>query len=154
MDEPWATLAAVRLLREAAADGLSVTWSGSIGDGIAPRLLVHLPPPQAAVSERDAADGDEWRRRYRPGLCYYRLGPNFVFVKDVRTPGDFARFRLDGVVDAFRSLEAVVNVNDLDFSTRGLLDDLEEESLVLRFGDLATLLPNRMRRWPVPALQV
>lgn len=153
-DEPCATLAAVRLLREAAADGLPVTWNGSVGDGIDPRLLVHLPPPQAAVSESNAADGAEWRRRYRPGLCYYRLGPDFVFVKDVRTSGDAARFRLDGVVDAFRALEAVIDVTSLDSSTLALLEDLDGEGLVLRLGDLATLLPSRMRRWPVPALEV
>ena len=88
-DEPRATLAAVRLLREAAADGLPVTWNGTLGDGIAPRLLMHLPPPQAAVGESNDASTEEWRRRYRPGLCYYRFGPEFVFVKDVRTPGDF-----------------------------------------------------------------
>jgi hypothetical protein len=153
-DEPCATLAAVRLMREAAADGVAVIWNGSVGDGITPRLLVHLPPPQPAGSESDTADTAEWRRRYRPGLCYYRLGPDFVFIKDVRTPEDSGRFRLDGVVDAFRSLEAVVDVTNLDSPTRGLVDDLEAEHLVLRFGDLATLLPNRMRRWPVPALEV
>jgi hypothetical protein len=153
-DEPRATLAAIRLIREAAADGVAVIWNGSVGDGISPRLLVHLPPPHGEGSESDAPDTAEWRRRYRPGLCYYRLGPDFVFIKDVRTPSDSGRFRLEGVVDAFRSLEAVVDVTNLDSSTRRLVVDLEAEHLVLRIGDLATLLPNRMRRWPVPALEV
>ena len=76
------------------------------------------------------AGGWAWRRRYRPGLCYYRLGPDFVFVKDVRTSGDSARFRLDGVVDAFRALEAVVDVTSLDSSTVALLEDLDREGLV------------------------
>jgi len=67
-DEPRATLGAVRLLREAAADGLPVSWNGSVGDGIAPGLLVHLPPPQVAVGESNAADTEEWRRRPLRGL--------------------------------------------------------------------------------------
>lgn len=150
---PSATLAVVRLLREAASDGVPVTWQGGIDDGIDARLLVHLPPPEPAAGESDPAL-DEWRHRYQPGLCYYRLGPDLVFIKDVRRPGAGARFRLDGVVDAFRSLEALVDVASLDRVTLGLLEDLENEGLLLRLGGLATLLPNRMRRWPVPALEV
>jgi hypothetical protein len=153
-DEPLATLAALRLLREAAADGLPVTWHGIIGDEIDLRLLTHLAPPESVVGDRATTDLAEWRRRHRPGLCYYRLGPTFVAVKDVRRPDASARFRLDVAVDAFRALEAVVDLDGLDPPTLGLVDDLEEEALVLRFDRHATLLPNRMRRWPVPALDI
>lgn len=48
----------------------------------------------------------------------------------------------------------MVDVTTLDGPTRELLDQLESERLVLRLGDHATLLPNRLRRWPVPALEV
>jgi hypothetical protein len=153
-DAPRRTLAVVRLLREAASDGVPVVWQGGIDHGIDARLLVHLPPPEPAAREESDAALAEWRQRYRPGLCYYRLGPDFVFIKDVRRPGAAARFRLDGVVDAFRSLEALVDVATLDPVTLGVLEDLENEGLVLRLGGVATLLPNRMRRWPVPALEV
>src|SRR5581483_4168403 len=145
-------LAVIRLLREAAADGVPISWRGAVGDGVDPALLVHLTPP--LHDDAETPDVAEWRRRHRPGLCYYRLGPGFVFVKDVRSMGTAARFRLAGVVERFRALESVVDVTTLDGPTRELLDQLESERLVLRLGDHATLLPNRLRRWPVPALEV
>jgi Family of unknown function (DUF5825) len=154
-DAPRATLALIRLLREAASHGTAVSWRGRVGAGIDVNLLVHLPPPDPPV-DADAATADVswWRERYRPGLCYYRLGPDFALVKDVRSSGAAARFRLDSTLHVFRSLEAIVDVNGLDPVATGVLEDLEREALALRLGNLATLLPSRMRRWPVPALEV
>jgi hypothetical protein len=150
---PRASLALLRLLREAASVGVPVNWRGPIVGGIEVSLLVHLSPP-------DAPDGDgvdpmqvEWQQRHRPGLCYYRLGPNFVFVKDVRRTGASARYTIE-TVEEFRALEAVVEVASLEPRTREVLSDLEGEGLVLRLGGWATLLPHRMRRWPVPAHEV
>jgi Family of unknown function (DUF5825) len=151
---PRASLALVRLLREAASDGVPINWEGWIGEGVDGDLLVHLPPPVSMPGQDGEAGLARWRERYQPGLCYYRIGPEFVLVKDVRRPGASARYRLEGVVDAFRTLEAVVEVASLDAVTRGVLDDLDREGLLLRLGGLATLLPYRMRRWPVPAHEV
>jgi Family of unknown function (DUF5825) len=151
---PRPSLALVRLLREAASDGVPITWEGSIGEGVGGDLLVHLPPPASTPGQDGDAGLAQWRERYRPGLCYYRLGPEFVLVKDVRRQDSSARYRLEGVVDAFRTLEAVVEVASLDPATRGVLDDLDAEGLLLRLAGLATLLPYRMRRWPVPAHEV
>jgi uncharacterized protein DUF5825 len=153
-DDPQATLAVIRLLRDAAALGVKVAWRGTVGDGVDPGLLVHLDPPELSAGEPEAEAITDWRRRHQPGLCYFRLGPDFVFVKDVRVPGSSSRFRLDGMVDAFRALEPVVEVASLDTAASALLTDLDEERLVLRFGELATLLPIRMRRWPVPAMEI
>ena len=153
-EEPLGTLGALRVLREAEALGVPVRWRGTIGAGIDAASLVHLPPPECSNDEATDAIADEWRRQHRPGLCYYRIGPDFVFIKDIRVPSTGARFRLDGVVARFRALESVVDVADLDADTAGLLVDLEAEQLVLRLGPYATLLPNRMRRWPVPALDI
>jgi uncharacterized protein DUF5825 len=149
--QPRATLALVRLLREATADNVAVEWRGS-STGFE-RMLVHLPPPAPPPGEEDPPEVAGWREHHRPGLCHYRIGPSFVLVKDVRNADASARFRLEGdeVVSAFRTLEAVVEVATLDPETLQLLHDLEQESLVLRLGGLATLLPFRVRRWPVPA---
>jgi hypothetical protein len=146
-DAPSATLTLIRLLREASSDGVPVRWRAELDAGFDTTLLVHLPPP----ADRALA---AWRRLHRPGLCYYRLGPGFVFIKDVRRAGAAARFRLGGVTASFRALEPLVRVESLDPPTRELLEDLEREGLALRLGGLATLLPSRMRRWPVPALEV
>ena len=151
---PRPTLALVRLLREANSDGVPVGWSGEIDDDIDAGLLVHLPPPDPTTGRHADAVLTEWRQRYQPGLCYYRLGPDFVFIKDTRRIGASARFRLEGAVPAFRRLETLVDVAALDPETRRVMEDLERERLVLRLGGLATLLPSRMRRWPVPALEV
>jgi uncharacterized protein DUF5825 len=150
---PRTALALVRLLREASSLGVPVTWRGRIVDGIDARLLVHLPPPEAVPGEPVDPAMVEWRERYRPGLCYYRLGPGFVFIKDVRTTSASARYKIE-TVDELRTLEAVAEVASLAPPTQALLRDLEEEGLVLRLGDWATLLPHRMRRWPVPAHEV
>lgn len=154
-DRPEAALALVRVLREAAADGIPIMWRGDVGDGVDVAALVHLPPP--AAPEHGGVDAlGPWRDRYQPGLCYYRLGPGFAFVKDVRDPAASARFRvgLADAPDALEHLEAVATTAHLDTATRAVLADLEEERLVLRLGELVTLLPYRMRRWPVPSLDV
>jgi Family of unknown function (DUF5825) len=148
---PSATLTLIRVLREASSDGVPVSWRAELDAGFDTTLLVHLPPP--ANGDADPALA-AWRRQHRPGLCYYRLGPDFVFIKDVRRAGAAARFRLGGATASFRALEPLVRVESLDPPARDLLEDLEREGLALRLGALATLLPSRMRRWPVPALEV
>jgi hypothetical protein len=119
-------------------------------------LLLHLTPPASSPDDAASLEMMSWQTTHRPGLCYYRLGPGFVFVKDIRAPDAAARFRLEGddKVRAFRALEAVVEVDALDATTRKLLDDLDGERLALRLGRFATLLPSRMRRWPVPSHEV
>jgi Family of unknown function (DUF5825) len=151
---PRAALAMVRLLREAGSYGVPVSWTGEIDGEIDARLLVHLAPPELSAGNRADAALTEWRERHQPGLCYYRLGPDFVFIKDVRRADASARFRLDGVVAAFHLLEAVVDMAALDPAAQGIANDLESEGLFLRLGGMGTLLPTRMRRWPVPALEV
>ncbi len=159
-ERPEATLALIRLLREAAADGIPITWHGSVADGIDVSLLVHLPPPAPSPAASDAgahaAAIAAWRERYRPGLCYSRLGPGFAFVTDVRDVDASARYQV-GLTEAPRAieqLEAVAVAADLDEATSRVLDDLEGERLALRLGSLVTILPYRMRRWPVPSLEV
>lgn len=156
-DEPRPTLALIRLLRDAASVGIPVAWNGGVGAGVDARLLIHLSPPGPLADEDTSVTVATWRHHYQPGRCYYRMGPGFVFIKDVRWEAESAaRFRLerDDVEDVFQSLEKVVDVPTLDASTSEVLDDLAGEHLVLQLDDLATLLPYRMRRWPVPALEV
>lgn len=156
-DEPQTTLAIVRLLRDAASYGVPVAWHGLVEQGVDPLLLVHLSPPGPVDGEETSVSIAEWRLFSQPGLCYYRMGPGFVFIKDVRWRGALAaRFRLelDGIEKMFETLETVVDVARLDPATATVLDDLSTEHLVLKLGNWATLLPYRMRRWPVPALEV
>ena len=115
-------------------------------------LLYHLAPPVDGGTSLDA-----WRARHRPGLCYYRRGPGFVNVKDVRSDATAARFSIDvgdERDDPIAVLEGVCRVDELSAPTRSLLEELDRERLSLRLEDSATLLPYRMRRWPIPALEV
>jgi hypothetical protein len=157
VNKPHETLAFVRLLRDAASFGVPVAWQGVVEEGIDPRVLIHLAPPAPMAGENTSVNVAEWRHFYQPGLCYYRLGPGFIFIKDVRWEGEHAaryRFELDGIERIIDQLETVVDTTTLDDAARGALEDLTTEHLALRLGGLATLLPYRMRRWPVPALEI
>jgi len=148
------TLGLVRLLREAASVGLPVRWELGAVHGIDIPLLVHLPAPVA--SSALIPDVAEWQRRHQPGLCYYRVGPGFVQIKDVRQPEGSARFRITGDQELswFARLHDVISIEQLDTPGRALLDALLDARIALVSGPCATLLPHRMRRWPVPALDV
>jgi hypothetical protein len=151
---PRPTLAVIRLLRDAASHGLPVIWHGQVDGTLDSTLFVHLAPPAARDVAGDTST-DEWRRRHQPGLCYYRVGPGFVFVKDVRRHGAAARYLLDDEApEGFARLEAIVEVATLDPLTLELLDGLQEEGLAIQIEGHATLLAHRMRRWPVPAIDV
>ncbi len=153
VEEPRASLALVRLLREAQSFGVPVDWQLRADESVALEPFVHLAPPRSVTDTVLDAARVAWQERHEPGLCYYRLGPGFVFVKDVRRANASARYKIEGVGD-LRVLEGVADVAGLDRETRELLADLEAADLAVRLGGWATLVPCRMRRWPVPAHEV
>lgn len=138
----------VAWLRDAAADWTSIDWGGAV-DGVDTTLLWHLPPPSRGAG---AAAG-RWREAFRPALCYYRNGPGFIQVKDVRDPRCAARVILDhpAHLEAFRSCLAPARISDLTPAVKTVVDQLAAERLILVLGGYATTLPPRLRRWPVPA---
>ncbi|HEU5471033.1 MAG TPA: DUF5825 family protein [Actinophytocola sp.] len=136
----------LRLLREAMSVILRIDWTAGSALPFDPALVCHLPPPRPGPQ-----DGvGEWRRRHRYGLCYYRTGPGFLLLRDVRAEG--MRYRLDDerAVACWPRLEAVAHLPGAEPDTRTLCDLLDAERLVVRRGAWATLLPYRMRQWPVP----
>jgi hypothetical protein len=155
VDRAPSTLAFVRLLRDAMSLGVATNWHGSIDSRLDPYLLHHLPPPTDCNPAFD-----NWRSRHRPGLCYYRRGPGFVNVKDLRFADAAVRFSIDvddhdgDGDDPITALEGVCAVPALSRRGRSLLDELADQRLALQLGDIATLLPYRMRRWPIPSLEV
>jgi len=134
----------VRLLREAISAGLRVDWTAEAVP-FDEADVQHLPPPRQGPAPR-------WREGFRYGQCYYRRGPGFVLLKDTRDLATGARFRLDEppVVAAFWELTGAVHVPDASDGALELAGLLEPERMVLRRGDWLTLLPFRIRRWPVP----
>jgi hypothetical protein len=142
----------VRLLRESLSATVRVEWTAESIGSFPAALVSHLPPPSAGVALR-GENGIQWRDGYRFGRCYYRIGPEFVLIKDMRQGDDRgARYRLDGaeVMGAFPGLEQALYLPAAPAPVRELFELLTGEELVLRRGDWGTVLPFRMRRWPVP----
>ena len=137
------------LLREAISVGLQVDWTATGRLSWATPSIRHLPPPRSGE--------DEWALAFAFGYCYYRLGPDFVIIRDTRMgAGRGARYLLDDQesVAAWPELEGVLHLPDSSDGGRRLLDVLTSENLALVAGDWATVLPFRMRRWPVPESSV
>ena len=130
----------IRLLREAASEGIEVTWRGAL-DLCASELLYHLPPP-----EGDA----RWRQTFRYGLCHYRVGPDFLLVSDSR--------RGRAVPAVLRDQARIAVLNALDRPERlpdgPALTALLDVGLVVRHEGVAVRLPYRLRRWPIPCTAV
>ena len=144
-------------LRRLMADGTVEPWAKMLPDGLDTRPLHHLPPPSVPVGIESQLDDPRlglWRAAFRPALYYYRLGPGFIQVKDVREPGSAAWITIDQapLIDALlRCSEQPVPVAGQDSDDRAALAFLLQEGLLLQFGEFVTTAPYHMRRWPIPA---
>jgi len=138
----------VAWLRDTAADWTPIDWGGDV-DGVDTSLLWHLPPP----SQGAGAAAARWREVFLPALCYYRNGPGFIQVKDIRDPKRAARVTLEhpAHLEAFRTCLTPARISNLAPAVRIGVDQLAAERLMLVLGGYATTLPVRLRRWPVPA---
>jgi hypothetical protein len=147
------TLEFIAWLRDQQTAAVDVVWSADIDPRLDVALLFHLFPPEPDASIEEPDEVRRWRTAYRPGLCYYRLGPGFIQVKDLRQAETAARLLLDEppLVNAFtRSLQPS-ELDDFEPVERKAVEALLAERLLLRIGDRVVTLPNRMRRWPVPS---
>jgi hypothetical protein len=145
-----ATLAFVRLLRDATSAGIWVTWSGTVSPDLDTRPLCHLPPPSAHPDLR--APGRGWRAAHQAALCYYRLGPGFLQVTD-RRPGARPRSMLlnrSPGLDAFLRLLVPGPVTAAAAPPAAACGQLARARLLLRIGDDAVTLPYRLSCRPVP----
>jgi hypothetical protein len=145
----------IRFLREALSSAIAVDWSLATPGPADVGAVCHLPPPARADTAAGAATSryaDQWRDEYGFGHCYYRLGPGFIHIIDVRDEADAARFLLDepAIVEAFALLAGAVKLTDLSPLAAELAGQLAEAGLLLQLGDWATLLPSRLERWPLP----
>lgn len=134
----------VRLLRESMTAGLRVDWTTATVP-FDEADLYHLQPPRQGPA-------GQWRDEFRYGRCYYRRGPGFVLLKDTRDTATGARFRLDQpeAVAAFWELTDAVHEPSASAGARELAGVLAAERLIFRRGSWLTLLPFRIRIWPVP----
>jgi len=141
----------LRFLRDAMCHTLRVEWTLGGRPLVEQRDLVHLAPPADGLGD-DAADcAAAWRAGYRYGLYYYRHGPGFVTVKDVRPGGTTVHLTIDGDSSAqFRAIAAAATLDELDPEAAAALDDAVDYGLALRGRTALVMLPYRMLHWPVP----
>jgi hypothetical protein len=146
------TVMFVTALRDQMSDGFVTRWRGEVIPALgASRLLHHLPPPDGTD------DGlQEWRSRFRLGLCYYRLGPDFVQIKDVRDPSHGSSFVIDDplLVRTFLRHLVPTHLEQTGADERKAIAAMLAEGLMLRLGNIVVTLPYRMSRWPIPATAV
>lgn len=152
---PVETVHFIARLRDNLTDGTTTRWHGDVTSALPTPLLWHLPPPvypRAGLNEQV----DMWRSRFRFGLCYYRLGPDFIHVKDIRNPKASASFVLDQPVltQVFAECLSPRHFSELRSAQQEAAEALIGEGLLLRLEDHIVTLPSRMLHWPVPATEV
>ncbi|MFT7840376.1 DUF5825 family protein [Saccharothrix sp. BKS2] len=140
----------LRFLRGCTSHTLRLDWVLGGLPLVGPRDLHHLVPPARGVGDAVGCVA-AWRDAYRYGAYYYRVGPGFVTVKDVRPGGESVHLTIDGEsADQFRAIAGATSPADLDEAATEALADAVEFGLALRGADTVLVLPFRMRHWPVP----
>jgi hypothetical protein len=133
--------------------GAEDAWSVPLPDDLDTRLLHHLPPPVPDQGQQASPEVAGWRLAFRPALCYYRRGPGFISVRDLREPGGEARIVIDQapLLAAFLRCEEPVRLAGETGEDLAALEFLLGENLLLASGGWAVTAPYHMLRWPVPA---
>jgi hypothetical protein len=142
----------LRRLREVTSHTERLSWTLEGIPLVPPEALVHLYPPVDGVDEDTRRYARSWSSQYRYGSFYYRVGPGFVTVKDVRPGRDAARMVIDDGSEHLLAMAEVSTVDELAAPARDVLDDAEAAGLILRDDEHIVVLPYRMRHWPVPHL--
>jgi hypothetical protein len=153
VSQPDTTLKFIAWLRDQQTEAVDVAWSALIDPELDTTLLFHLFPPEPNATAEEPDEVRRWRAAHRPGMCYYRLGPGFIQVKDMRQAETAAQFLLDEppLMNAFTGCLRPCELDGLEPAERRAVEALVAERLLLRLGDRVTTLPSRMRRWPVPS---
>jgi uncharacterized protein DUF5825 len=141
---------ALHLIRDATGCGLRIDWAlGSAPEDTTP--LHHLFPPSSWVHDDAVATVREWQQSYTFGQCFFRVGPSFVTVKDVRPHVEGARMVIDDPDAAtFLALAEGGPSTDENGETAAAVTDLREAELCIVGEEGVFVLPYRLRRWPIP----
>lgn len=151
---PAEDLDLLRRLRDATSDGIRLHWV--LGGVPFPplRSYVHLVPPRRGVDEATTEHARRWQADYRYGSYFYRVGPDFVMIKDVRPGDEPRRLTIDEGSDHFLAMTKARTVAELDAAATDQLEVAEEAELLIRHGYVLLTLPYRLRHWPVPYVAI
>jgi hypothetical protein len=140
----------LRLLREVTGHTVRLRWRLGGVPLLPPDAMVHLVPPADGVSPETRRFAGSWTAGYRYGLYYYRKGPGFVTVKDVRPDQEQRRLVIGDGSEHFLAMAAAETPDDLAPEARAALADAVDADLVVVADGQLLVLPYRMRNWPVP----
>lgn len=138
------------LLREVTSHAVRLRWTLVGLPCFHLRTHVHLVPPSGGLGAEAASYAREWASGYRYGSYYYRKGPDFVTVKDVRPGGGPLRMTIGDGAAHFLAMARARAESDLADDSTALLGTAEQAGLLIRDSDRLLVLPYRMRHWPVP----
>ena len=141
-------------LREATSRTVRLRWILGGLPCLPQRSHIHLVPPRGGLDPATDAYARGWQAGYRYGGYYYREGPGFVMVKDVRPGAEPRRLTIAEGCEHFLAMAGARAVDDLGPAATGLLEVAEQEDLVVRLGDRLLVLPYRLRHWPVPYVAI
>jgi hypothetical protein len=139
----------VSLLRDLQSENIGVDWRLT-DDGLPCNLadVSFLPPP---TGEGSLARG--WRQEHRFGTFYWRAGPGFVVIQDLRRSQDRKRLVLDAP-EELTCFERHRQVAEQDHraAARQCIDVLRAEGVLLgTSGPWLVALPMRMKQWAIPS---
>jgi len=145
-------LDAIRLIRDCVAVGITVDWSVSSPGAVDPVELMHLCPPASFPGFEPLLDS--WRD-FCFGVLYWRRGPDFAVVRDIRPGFEPAWYELEDAASMELFGRLCVPQPRADCERFGsAFDELRAARLVLTIGDACLALPYRIHKWPVPFLSV
>jgi len=154
-EQPEQSIQFLRFLRDCTAHRVNVKWRGKVSDPARSQSFHHLLPPSVEGTPPEAVQA--WGKNHAYGQLYWRLGPNFLTIKDMRA-GREARFTLDDgpLRDVFTKLQVPQPWAALkdDPVSQEVVESLMEEDLVVRLGDWVVALPYQLQHWPIPASAV
>ncbi|MEU4569795.1 DUF5825 family protein [Micromonospora sp. NPDC023956] len=151
---PAEDLDLLRYLREVTSHAVRLRWRLAGRPCFPLHTHVHLVAPSGGVDADSAAHAAAWTAGYRYGSFFYRRGPGFVAIKDVRPESEDARLTIDEGAEHFLAMAEARTVDDLAPQARDLVDTVAEAGLLLRVDQRLLVLPYRLRHWPVPYLAV
>jgi hypothetical protein len=143
----------VAFLREVARWQLPVTWEIAVLDDVRAEDLMHLACPARCPEGTTAATFARWAHDDPYGRLYWRMGPDFVEIRDRRP------FRLKPVKvviggSSFMEARSLLQGSVVADAITPLVMRLTEARMVMVVDGAAVPLPYRINGWPVPAYEV
>jgi hypothetical protein len=140
----------MHLIRDATGFGLQINWSMATAPADI-NNFTHLFPPSGGFDSTGKEIAELWRDAYSFGTCFFRVGPSFIALKDVRRTVEAARMVIEEpYFRSFLELAEWDTIGKLPAGSTAIVDDLVKVGLCHLGRAGMMVLPYRMREWPIP----